>query len=75
MTKDEERAYVRQWVETGALLADRRWLELRQLDDAEALRISDHLIAAALLVPLPEPRRQWSGLAIWQDLVHAVPRT
>lgn len=73
MTKDEERAYVRQWAQTGALLADRRWLELERLDPADALRLSDHLIAAALLVPLPESRRQWSGLATLQDRLHARP--
>lgn len=71
MTLDAERAYVRRWMETGQLLADLRWRELRALDAADALRISDHLIAAALRVPLPESRRQWSGLVEWQDLLHA----
>lgn len=70
MTVDAERAYVRQWIETGRLLADLRWRELRTLDAADALRLSDHLIEAALRVPLPASRRQWSGLVEWQDRLH-----
>jgi hypothetical protein len=71
MTRDAEKAYVQRWMETGQLLADLRWRELRALDAADALRISDHLIEAALRVPLPASRRQWSGLVEWQDSLHA----
>jgi hypothetical protein len=71
MTRDAERAYVRRWVETGKLLENVRWQELRTLDESAALTATDHLIEAALLVPLPASRRQWSGLVEWQDLMHA----
>lgn len=69
MTRDDERAYVQRWVETGQMLDDFRWRELRTLDAADALRASDHLIDAALRVPLPCTRRLWSGLVEWQDIV------
>lgn len=69
MSRDDERAYVRRWVETGQMLEDLRWRELRALNQTAALRATDHLIAAALLVPIPLRRRQWSGLIEWQDLV------
>jgi hypothetical protein len=71
MTRDAERAYVRRWVETGQLLEDLRWRELQALDETAALRATDHLIEAALLVPMPLGRRQWSGLVEWQDFVRA----
>lgn len=68
MTRDEERAYVRQWVETGGILEQIRWRELRALDAVSALEASDHLIGAALRVPLPAARREWSGLVDLQDV-------
>jgi hypothetical protein len=71
MTRDAERAYVRRWVETGQLLEDLRWRELRALDDGAALRATDHLIEAALLGPMPLGRRQSSDLVEWQDFVRA----
>lgn len=71
MSRDAERAYVRRWVETGQLLEDLHWRELRELDETAALQASDRLIEAALLVPIPLSRRQWSGLVDWQDLVRA----
>jgi hypothetical protein len=71
MTREAERAYVRRWVETGRLLEDLRWRELQALDDTAALRATDRLIEAALLVPMPPGRRQWSGLIEWQDFVRA----
>ena len=71
MTRDAERTYVRGWVETGKELENVRWQELRMIDESTALRATDYLIEAALLVPLPARRRQWSGLVEWQDLVHA----
>ena len=71
MTRDTERAYVRRWVETGRLLEDLRWRELQALDETAALRATDRLIEAALLVPVPLGRRQWSGLVEWQDFVRA----
>lgn len=71
MTREDERAYVRRWVETGRLLEERRWRELRALDPAAALRASDHLIDAALRAPLPDARLRWSGLVELQDALHA----
>lgn len=71
MTQEEARAYVRKWAETGRWLESVRWRELRALDDAGALRASASLIAAALLVPLREDRRNRSGLIEQQDLFHA----
>jgi hypothetical protein len=71
MNRDAERAYVRRWVETGKWLETIRWQELQTLDESTALEATDHLIEAALLVPLPARRRLWSGLVEWQDLVHA----
>jgi hypothetical protein len=57
VTRDAERAYVKRWVETGQLLEEIRWRELRALDDARALTASSSLIAAALHVPVPLHRR------------------
>jgi len=74
MTLDEQRAYVRQWVETGRQLESIRWRELRGLDPTTALRASDALIASALLVPLPETRRVWSGLVDLQTCLRAATR-
>ena len=71
MTRDAERAYVKRWVETGRLLEEIRWRELRALDDVRALKASSDLINAALLVPLPPRKRQWSGLIDQQDLFHS----
>jgi hypothetical protein len=68
--RDAERAYVKRWAETGRLLEEIRWRELSALDDAGALRAASDLINAALHVPLPQHRRQWSGLIDQQDLFH-----
>ena len=70
MTPDQERAYVRNWAETGRLLEEIRWRELRNLGDADALRMADALIEAALRVPMPARRREWSGLVELQDRLH-----
>lgn len=70
MTPDAERAYVKRWVETGLVLEEIRWRELRALDDTRALHASSSLIEAALRVPLPERRRHWSSLIEQQDLFH-----
>ena len=70
MTRDAERTYVQGWAETGRLLEERRWAELRVLDDARALRASLDLIEMALRVPLPPERRAWSGLVEQQDAWH-----
>lgn len=70
MTQDAERAYVRGWAETGRLLEELRWAELRVIDDARALRASLDLIEMALHVPLPRQRREWSGLVDQQDALH-----
>ena len=72
VTRDEERTYVRRWVETGSMLEAIRWRALRTLDAATALEASNHLIEAALLVPLPPARREWSGLVELQDLLRSV---
>jgi len=70
MTRDAERAYVKRWAETGRLLEEIRWRELRMLDVARALKASSDLINVALHVPLPQRRRRWSGLIDQQDLFH-----
>src|SRR5438477_6392831 len=69
MTRQDQRAYVRRWVETGQMLEEIRWRELRALDAAAAMGASGHLIEAALLVPLSSGRREWSGLVDLQDLL------
>lgn len=69
MTRQDQRAYVRRWVETGEILEQIRWHELRVLDAAAALVASDRLIEAALRVPLPASRREWSGLVDLQELL------
>jgi hypothetical protein len=71
VTPEAQRDYVRNWVETGRLLEDLRWQELRDLPDAVALQASDHLLSAARLVPLPQRRWEWSGLIDLQDLLHS----
>jgi len=73
MTRDAERAYVRNWVETARELEAFRWRELAALTDDEALRAADALLAAAVLVPLPPRRVVWSGLVDLQDLLHHRP--
>ena len=70
MTRDTEQAYARNWLETGRLLDEIRWRELRDLDPAVALRASDDLIELALRVPLPADRRTSSGLVALQDVLH-----
>ena len=70
MTRDEQRAYVRQWSETGRLLEALRWRELATLSPERALAATDALIDAALLVPLPPERRRWSGLIDQQRRFH-----
>lgn len=74
MTPDAERAYVRQWAETGRLLERERWRELSQLTDERALEAADALIDAALRVPLPASRLTWSGLVEQQRLLHRTTR-
>jgi hypothetical protein len=68
--RETERAYVQNWAETGRLLEQVRWRELREIDADVALRASDALLAAASLVPLPSHRRSWSGLVDLQDRLH-----
>ena len=70
MTRDAERAYVRPWVETGRLLEKLRWRELAALTAARGLEATDALIDAALLTPLPQSRRESSGLVEQQALLH-----
>jgi hypothetical protein len=70
MTADAQRAYVRNWAETGRLLERIRWDELRALDPRGALRATDALLDAAVRVPLPAARRRWSGLVELQRLLH-----
>lgn len=69
MTRDAQRAYLRQMSDTGRLLEEIRWRELRALDDAVALTAADNLIELALRVPLRQDRRGWSGLVELQQLL------
>lgn len=71
MTPEEERAYVQKWAETGRQLEAIRWRELSELEPAAALRASEALISAAVLIPLPPRRRVWSGLVDLQALLHS----
>jgi hypothetical protein len=70
VTREVERAYVQNWARTGQLLEEIHWRELRLLDAAAALRASDALLDAAVRIPLPSSRRQWSGLVDLQDWLH-----
>jgi hypothetical protein len=70
LTSDEHRAYVRRWAQTGRLLEALRWRELAALSEERAAAASDALIEAALLVPVPDERRRWSGLADQQRGFH-----
>ncbi len=72
MTPAEQRAYLRRWAETGQLLDELRWRELRSLDAAVALDASNALINAALLVPIPPSRQCWSGLVELQAVFHGL---
>lgn len=74
MTADDQRAYVRNWMATGRLLEVLRWDELRALDPETALRATDALLEAAVLVPVPPRRRTWSGLVDLQRLLHGSQR-
>jgi hypothetical protein len=74
VTPDDERLYVRKWAETGRQLEAIRWRELRELEPAAALRASEALLAAAVLVPIPPRRRVWSGLVDLQVLLHSRTR-
>jgi hypothetical protein len=66
MTRQDQRAYVRRWVETGQLLEQIRWRELRALEPAAALAASDDLIEAALRVPLSAARRDCPASSIYR---------
>lgn len=68
MTLAEQRAYVRQWSETGRLMDAIRWQEVRALDDTTALRFADELIQMALAVPMPPERERSSGLVEQQAI-------
>jgi len=70
VTRDAERAYVQNWAETGRLLEQLRWRELKALGADAALKASDSLLAAACLTPMPSRRRAWSGLVDLQDRLH-----
>ena len=70
MTRDAARAYVKRWAETGRLLDEQRWHELTALEPDKALLAADALIDAALRVPLPPSRRNWSGLVDQQRYFH-----
>jgi len=70
MTNDAARAYVKRWAEAGRLLEQQRWDEVAGLDPRAALEATDALLRAALLVPLPEARRHYSGLVEQQHIFH-----
>ena len=68
---DEERhrAYVRQWQETGLLLAALRREERAALTDEEALAAAHDVLEALDVVGYGEPRPS-SGLVEMQRLLH-----
>jgi hypothetical protein len=70
MTREEARAYVLRWAETGRLLEEQRWSELAALTPERAAAAADALIDAALRVPLPDERKRWSGLVEQQRYFH-----
>ena len=69
---ERERAYVRQWQETGRLLTALRRQETAALSDAEALRAAHDLLEALDVVGFGEPRPS-SGLVEMQRLLHSRP--
>lgn len=70
MTLEEQRAYVQGWKETGRILEEIRWRELREIDDRAALVATDSLIEIGAMTPISERRRSWSGLIEQQALFH-----
>lgn len=70
VTRREQADYVKQWAVTGRLLDEQRWQELRALGNDDAIQAADALIDAALAVPLPPARRDWSGLVEQQSIFH-----
>ena len=74
MTEDQQRRYVRQWLQTGRLLEEVRWRELREIDNDVALRASDMLIDAALRIAIAPSRRNSSGLVEQQAYFHRLAR-
>ncbi|HUE88481.1 MAG TPA: hypothetical protein VMO26_20585 [Vicinamibacterales bacterium] len=71
MTREQQKAYVKNWGETGRWLEEIRWRELASLDDTAALRATKDLLELGLLTPLPPHRHTWSGLIDLQDLLHS----
>ncbi len=70
LTLEEQRAHMKEWVETWRQVEELRWQELAALDEQRAFEASDALIELALLHPLPADRLSWSGLVEQQDLFH-----
>ena len=70
MTVEQQRALVQLWATAGPLLEAQRWMELASLEEERARAASDALINAALRVPLPASRREWSGLVEQQRAFH-----
>jgi len=70
LTREQERAYIKGWAETGRLLEEIKWRELAELDDARAFEATRDLLNMGRLTPMPESRRVWSGLVELQDLLH-----
>ena len=70
MTVEQQRALVQLWAAAGPLLEEQRWIELASLDEDRARAASDALIEAALRVPLPASRRDWSGFVEQQRAFH-----
>ena len=67
--EDQQRAYVRQWQETGRLLSALRREERAALTDEEALAAAHDLLEALDVVGFGEPRPS-SGLIEMQRLLH-----
>ncbi len=65
-----EEVWARQWKRAGVALAELRARDLRSLSDETALAASNELLELALATPLPDRRREWSGLVEWQRLLH-----
>jgi hypothetical protein len=65
-----QRAWMEQWRNAAAALAEQRRRELRALSDRDALAASEALLGLALLTPIKPARLIDSGLVHQQRLFH-----
>lgn len=63
-------AWLAQWREAGAALAEQRARELAAMTEEEALAAADAVLGLAALAPLAPERRLTSGLIDQQELLH-----